>query len=261
MHLLWPNGAPNAAGTGSEDCPAVTWYPVESAAPSAAMVVCPGGGYARRAAHEAEPVAQWLNGIGIAAAVLRYRVAPYMHPNPLLDAQRAIRFVRHHAKQWNVDPTRVGILGFSAGGHLACTAGTHFDAGHAEAEDPIDRQSCRPDVMVLCYPVVTFGQFAHEGSKLNLLGANPPSDLVEALSGEKQVTPLTPPAFIWHTADDKTVPVENSLQLAAAMSRQRVPFELHVFESGNHGLGLAGDHQEAKAWPDLCAAWLRKQGF
>lgn len=257
---LWQNVELEQDGENA-GCPSVTVYPLGGVGPSPVMVICPGGGYGRRANHEGEPIAQWLNSIGIAAVVLNYRVAPYKHPIPLEDAQRAIRLVRLNAKVWKMDPSRIGIFGFSAGGHLASTAGTHYDLGNPQAEDPIDRLSSRPDLMVLCYPVISFVTYSHGGSKLNLLGENPDESLVALLSNETQITLNTPPTFLWHTADDGVVPVENSLLFAMELRSHKVPFDLHVFESGNHGLGLASNHPEAQVWPSLCEAWLRKQGF
>ncbi|MCZ8523653.1 MULTISPECIES: alpha/beta hydrolase [Paenibacillus] len=258
---LWPEGTPGALGEEAEDRPVLVPYLAEGSEPKAAVIVCPGGGYGRRAEHEGEPVARWLNGLGISAFVVHYRVAPYKHPHPLSDAQRAIRIVRHRAAQWNVDPSRVGILGFSAGGHLASSAGTHYDAGNAESPDAVERQSCRPDLLVLCYPVITFGPHTHEGSKLNLLGEDAPEALADLMSSERQVNAETPPTFLWHTADDGAVPVENALLFASALSRHGVPFELHVYESGRHGLGLAEEHPEAHTWTSLCGTWLKKRGF
>jgi acetyl esterase/lipase len=259
--LLWPNGTPNKLGEGPEDKPTLVPYLVDRASPTAAIVVCPGGGYQRRADHEGEPIARWLNSLGISAFVVHYRVAPYRHPNPLSDAQRAIRTVRSRAQEWNVDPARVGILGFSAGGHLASSSGTHYDNGQANAEDAIERESCRPDLLVLCYPVISFVAFAHSGSRTNLLGDPADPQFAELLSSENQVTAQTPPTFLWHTADDAAVPVENSLLFASALSRNKVPFELHVYESGRHGLGLAEEIAGVRAWTDACAIWLAKQGF
>lgn len=258
---LWPEGAPYAQGTTLEDRPRLTPYLVESGEAVGAVIVCPGGGYGMRAAHEGEPIAQWLNGIGIAAFVLDYRVAPYRHPVPLGDAKRAIRHVRHHAASFGVDPGRIGILGFSAGGHLASSTGTHYDGGDPQAADPVERVSSRPDLMVLCYPVISFGEFGHRGSQRNLLGEDAPAELVELLSNEKRVNGDTPPTFLWHTSDDEGVAVENSLQFAAALSRHKVPFDLHCYESGRHGLGLAADHPEAHTWTRACELWLRKRGW
>lgn len=259
--LLWPQGTPNALGNEAEDLPTLVPYLVEGGAPTAAVVICPGGGYARRADHEGEPIALWLNSLGISAFVVHYRVAPYQHPNPLSDAQRAIRIVRSRAKEWNIDSARVGILGFSAGGHLASASGTHYDSGRPDAEDPIEREGCRPDLLVLCYPVISFIAYPHTGSRNNLLGDPADPQLVKLLSSENQVTDQTPPTFLWHTADDQSVPVENSLMFASALSRHKVPFELHVYESGRHGLGLAEEQVGVRAWTDACAIWLAKQGF
>lgn len=262
MLYLWPEGAPLAQGEEIEDKPRLTPYLVQAGKPAAAVVVCPGGGYQRRAEHEGEPIARWLNGLGIHAFVLDYRVAPYRHPAPLFDAQRAIRIVRHRADEWGVDPRRVGILGFSAGGHLSASAATRFDEGRPDAADPIERQSCRPDAAVLCYPVITLaGDYRHNGSAVNLLGEG--SGEAERLehSAERNVNERTPPTFLWHTADDASVPVENALLFASALSRHRVPFDLHVYESGRHGLGLAAEHPEAHAWTQACALWLRRRGF
>ncbi|GIQ64181.1 acetylesterase [Paenibacillus cisolokensis] len=263
--LLWPDGAPLAEGNGDEDRPAIMPFLAESGAasgsPRGAIVVCPGGGYAVRAAHEGEPIARWLNGLGISAFVLRYRVAPYRYPAALLDVQRAIRTVRSRAAEWGVDPQRIGVLGFSAGGHLAAMAGTRFDDGDPGAADPADRASCRPDAMILCYPVITMrGPYRHEGSLRNLLGPEPDPDMAASLSGEAQVSAKTPPAFLWHTADDP-VAVENSLMMAAALSRHGVPFDLHVYQQGRHGLGLAEHDEHVGTWTGLCAIWLKRNGW
>ncbi len=260
-HVLWPNGAPFAKGSEPEDCPRITPYIVPASKPTSAVVICPGGGYGGRAAHEGEPVALWLNGIGVSAFVLDYRVAPYRHPCELMDGQRAIRCVRHRAAEFNVDPKRVSILGFSAGGHLASSVGTHYDYGFPNAADPVEREICRPDCMVLCYPVITFAEFSHGGSMTNLLGPAPPQDLRDLLSNEKQVTADTPPTFLWHTEDDPGVPVENSLLFAQALRKNKVSFELHIFKQGRHGLGLAPDDPHVGTWTRLCEEWLEKQGF
>ncbi len=239
----------------------LTPYFAAASAPRGAVVVCPGGGYCHLADHEGQPIAEWLNQVGMHAFVVKYRVAPHRHPAPLHDAQRALRLVRANAAAWGVIPGKLGILGFSAGGHLTATAGTHFDAGDPAAADPVQRQSCRPDFLVLCYAVVSFGQLGHGGSAKNLLGENPPADLLQNLSNETQVTPQTPPAFIWHTGDDQAVPVENSLLFASALRQNGVPFALHVFPHGRHGVGLAADNPVLRAWPELCAAWLQESGF
>ena len=199
--------------------------------------------------------------MSVAGLVVSYRVAPYRYPAALTDAQRAIRTIRARAAEWNIDPRRVGILGFSAGGHLACSAATIFDDGQADAPDPIDRQGCRPDAAILCYPVVSFGEFRHDGTMRNLLGKEPDENLRRSLCLEDRVTPRTPPTFLWHTSDDEAVPVENSLLFAAAMKRNRVPFALHVFPHGRHGLGLAGDIPGVGAWTKLCADWFGEIGW
>lgn len=261
---LWPEGAPGALGNEDEDCPELKPYLTDKCAAgqrTGAMIICPGGGYLRRTQHEGEPVAQWLNRIGISAFVLKYRVAPYRHPYPLSDAQRAIRYIRYHAAHYCVDPERIGMVGFSAGGHLAATAGTRSDEGISDSSDPIDRMGSRPDLMILCYPVISFGDYRHQGSVTRLLGSAASQEMCDLLSNEQHVNERTPPAFIWHTSNDATVLVENSLLMAGALSRNKIPFELHTFESGRHGLGLATSHPEAHRWTTLCEAWLRKRQF
>ncbi len=254
---LWPAGTSPSDG----EIPTLTPFLLPSTEATGTVVVCPGGGYRGRAAHEGAPVARWLNSLGIAAFVLDYRVAPNRHPIPLADAQRAIRTVRHNASAWRIRPDRIGILGFSAGGHLAATAGTHFDPGNVRAADPIERQSSRPDALVLCYAVISFGEFRHDGSMVNLLGPEPPEELRRFLSNELQVTADTPPTFLWHTGDDAGVPVENALLFAGALRRNGVPFALHIFPHGRHGLGLAPDDPTVGAWPALCGRWLTAAGF
>jgi acetyl esterase/lipase len=240
--------------------------PEKNGAPTGAFVVCPGGGYQHLARHEGELYAQWLTSQGIAAFVLKYRLGPaYHHPAMLQDATRALRTIRARAADWNVDPDRIGIIGSSAGGHLASTLATHFDAGDAEAGDPVERVSSRPDVAVLCYPVITMGEFTHRGSKRNLLGTNPPPELIAGLSNELQVKTNTPPCFIWHTWADTTVSVENSLQFAAALRAAGVRYELHIYERGHHGLGLGVreslEREEFLPWVAECERWLKERGF
>jgi acetyl esterase/lipase len=263
--LLWPDGAPGALGTAPEDRPKITLYRAPAPrANGAGIIVCPGGGYATLASdHEGRQVAEWLNTFGVSAFVLQYRVGPrYHHPAPLRDAQRAIRLVRARAKDFGVDPGRLGILGFSAGGHLAATTGTHFDAGRPDAPDPIDRMGSRPDFMVLAYPVMSMAAaYAHRGSVQNLLGDAPDPRLAEDLSNERRVTDETPPAFLFHTADDASVSVENSLVFVQALHQAGVPVELHVFPKGKHGVGLAPGDPVLSQWPGLCAAWLRAMGL
>ena len=258
---LWHEGAPEPDGVHAQTPPVLFPFLLESTAPTGAVIICPGGGYSHLAVHEGAPIAEMFNRAGIAAFVLRYRVAPHRHPSPLLDLQRAVRLVRLQAKGWKIKPDCIAVLGFSAGGHLASTAVTHFDGGSTQAPDPVDRVSCRPDAGILCYPVISFGEYGHHGSMVNLLGANPAEALRMALSNERQVTPETPPCFLWHTANDQGVPVENSLQFAAALSRCKVPYALHVFPDGPHGMGLAANDPVVGAWPGLCVRWLKALGF
>jgi len=259
--LLWPQGAPDALGNGPEDTPRLTPFIPTGPGPFGAVVVCPGGGYGGRAQHEHAPVAEWLCGLGVAAFVLVLRVAPYRYPIPQNDAKRALRYLRATSAEWHLDPHHLGILGFSAGGHLAACTATLFDAGDPFAVDPIERESSRPDALIACYPVISSGEFGHQGSFLNLLGDPPPVALLHALSLETRVTVQNPPTFLWHTSDDAGVPVENSLLFAMALRHHGVPFALHSFTSGAHGLGLALDHPTAHAWTSLCAGWLQEQGF
>jgi acetyl esterase/lipase len=262
---LYTKEAPGARGTGPADTPTLSLYlPPADKANGAAVVVCPGGGYGGLAEHEGHPIAKWLNGLGVTAVVLKYRLgsAGYRHPVELNDAQRAIRTVRARSEEWKVDPHRIGILGFSAGGHLASTAATHFDDGNASAADVIDRVSSRPDFAVLVYPVITMEDtYTHRGSRQNLLGENPSHDLIELLSNEKQITAKTPPCFLVHTADDSVVPVENSLLFTMACHKAGVPVELHVFEHGPHGFGLGGTNPVLSSWPGLCANWMKARGI
>jgi acetyl esterase/lipase len=261
---LWPGGAPGAMGSRPEDTPTLSLYrPAAAVSNGAAFVVCPGGGYTRLADHEGHNVAVWLNGIGVTAFVLKYRLGPrYRHPAPLQDVARAIRTVRARAKDWGVDPSRIGVIVFSAGGHLASTVATQFDAGNPAAAGAVDRASSRPDLAVLAYPVISMEEgITHAGSRTNLLGPNPSADLVQALSTDHRVTARTPPTFLFHTADDTGVPAQNSLRFAAALRAARVPYELHVFETGRHGVGLALDNPVLSAWPRLLESWLRARGF
>jgi len=271
---LWPGGAPGAKGTDPDkDVPSISvWLPRPEVATGSAVVVCPGGGYGMLAVeHEGKQVAEWLNGLGIAAFVLKYRLGPrYHHPAMLDDAGRAIKLVRANAAKWKVDPGRVAIMGFSAGGHLASTAGTHFSAGKPDADDPVERMSSRPDRIILVYPVIALATpFGHAGSLRNLLGENPSQELIESLSNERQVTKDTPPTFLAHTNADAGVPAENSLLFALALRKAGVPVELHLFERGQHGLGLGTGEPKYRvppepsfqAWPKLCETWLKGQGF
>ncbi|UCG48236.1 MAG: alpha/beta hydrolase [Phycisphaerales bacterium] len=268
VELLWPGAAPGAKGEDAGDRPSLTIYlPPKEKATGAAVVICPGGGYGHLAMdHEGHQIARWLNSLGVAGFILQYRHrnsgAGYGHPAPLQDAQRALRMVRAQAARWGVDPARIGILGFSAGGHLASTAGTHFDRGAKGARDPIERVSCRPDFMALVYPVISLTQpYTHRGSGRNLLGANPDKELLDHLSNEKQVTAQTPPAFLIHTWEDRGVPAENSLYFYLALRKAGVPAEMHIYEKGPHGFGLGERIAGTSSWPSRCADWMRVRGL
>lgn len=264
---LWENGAPGALGTDDKDKPTLTIYlPEASKANGSAIVICPGGGYGGLANHEGEHYARFLNEQGIAGFVLKYRLGSsgYKHPIMLGDAARAVRIVRSRAAEWKIEPRRIGIMGSSAGGHLASTLLTHFDAGNPEATDPVERVSSRPDLGILCYPVVTMGEFTHKGSRHNLLGAEPTEEAMKDVSNELQVTSKTPPCFIWHTYEDKGVPIENSMQFAAALRKANVPFDLHIYEKGPHGLGLGTrewNPNDRHPWTRDLVYWLRARGF
>lgn len=261
---LWEKGAPNAIGSDPADIPDLTYFPApEQVATGAAVVVCPGGGYARLSdVKEGSEVAKWLNSIGISAFVLKYRLGMRYHqPNQLLDAARAMRLVRSRAAEWKIDPKKIGMLGFSAGGHLASTLGTRFDAGKPDDSDAVERVGSRPDLLILLYPVITMGEYTHQGSRTNLLGMNPDPKLVEKYSNELQVTKETPPTFLVHTFTDAGVPVENSLLFANALRKNGVPFELHLYERGPHGFGLAPNDPVLASWADRCADWLASRGF
>ncbi len=265
---LWPDGAPGALGRADKDIPSLTpYFPEPAKATGAAVVICPGGGYGGLAPHEGRDYARFLNEQGIAGFVLKYRLASggYHHPAMLQDAARAVRTVRAQAAEWKLDPKRIGIMGSSAGGHLASTLLTHFDAGQPDAPDAIERQSSRPDLGILCYPVITLsGPFAHVGSRNNLLGKEQSPELVRDLSSELQVTKETPPCFLWHTYEDGGVPVENSLLFAESLRKAGVPFDLHLYQKGPHGLGLGTrdwDPAKRHPWTQDLVFWLKAQGF
>ena len=263
--LLWENGAPGAQGTADRDMPNLTLFPAyPNQRNGTAVVLAPGGGYTGEAMnHEGRQTANYLNGLGITVFVLRYRLGPtYHHPIELGDAQRAIRTVRARAQEFGVNPERVGIMGYSAGGHLASTAGTHFDAGNPSAADPIDRVGSRPDFLILGYPVITMTTpYTHMGSRTALLGQNPDPQLIEELSNELHVTKETPPTFLLSTTADTTVPVQNSISFYLALKQAGVPAELHVFEKGPHGVGPDLLDPGVGQWPVLLGAWLRGRGL
>ena len=250
---LWENGAPGALGHDESDIPTLTYYPARGGVPTA-VIAAPGGGYRGLAMnHEGRQIANWLNAVGISAFVLKYRLGPrYHHPVELGDAQRALRMVRAHAAEYGVKPDRIGMMGFSAGGHLTSTAETHFDSGNPNAPDPID----------LCYPVISFtAPYAHRGSAQNLLGDSPDPRLLENLSSESQVTPRTPPTFLFSTSEDAAVPSENSVAFYLALHKAHVPAEMHIFQKGPHGVGLDLGDPALGEWPKLLINWLRGLGL
>jgi acetyl esterase/lipase len=261
--LLWPDGAPGALGKEDADRPTLTLYRARQAS-GASVIVAPGGGYSALASnHEGRQVANLLNAAGVTAFVLKYRLGPrYHHPIELGDAQRAIRLVRARAQEFGLAADRIGMMGFSAGGHLAATAGTHFDPGKADATDPIERASSRPDFLILAYPVVSFDPaIAHGGSVKNLLGENPDPKLIEDLSNDLRVTSQTPPTFLFHTNADTAVVAENSVRFYLALRLAKVPAEMHIFENGPHGVGLALGDPSLGVWPGLLTTWLRGRGL
>lgn len=268
-HLLYPGeDMPNASAR-VEHPPSIWVYRPEVARNTgAAIVVCPGGGYGGLAlGHEGESIGQWLIANGITAFVLIYRHGPeHGHPIPLQDARRAVQWVRANAETYGVDPARVGMLGFSAGGHLTATAGTQFVDADPDADDPLARYSSRPDFIVPVYPVITLmDPSTHKGSRRNLLGEAPTEEQLRAMSADQQVTERTPPTFLVHTTEDQGVPVANAMLFYTALVAHGVPVEMHIFERGRHGLGLGNEpgseNAEFAAWPGLCIAWMRVHGF
>ncbi len=259
QELIWPGGAPGAVSNTPADKPSIAIHlPPPGEANGTAVVICPGGGYgALMMSYEGHDVAKWLNRHGITGIVLKYRVSPYRHPAPLLDGQRAMRIVRARV---GIDPGRIGMMGFSAGGHLASTVGTHFDDGDPKAKDPLDRVSCRPDFLLLIYPVISMGAQGHAGSTANLLGRSPSAELIALLSNDKQVTVRTPPTFLAHARTDQLVPSANSALFAAACRSNSVPVEYYELDRGAHGLGC-GKSPEWEAWQARCLEWLAARGL
>ncbi|HVY95151.1 MAG TPA: alpha/beta hydrolase [Bryobacteraceae bacterium] len=265
---LWPNGVPDALGDSDADKPEITFY--RSGRSGTAVVIAPGGAY-RNLSMESEgrQEAYWFNAMGVSAFVLRYRLAPYHYPVELNDAQRAIRIVRSRAQEFGIQPDRIGMMGFSAGGHLTATAGTHFDAGKPDGADPIERVSSRPDFLILCYPVISFQKSvaganvlgAYAASGRNLLGDNPDQATLDNLSDELQVTAQTPPTFLYHTTNDQLVAVENSVQFYLALRKAGVPAEMHLFANGGHGSGMGLTDPALSAWPTLLMNWMRARGL
>ena len=264
---LWPEGAPLARGNEDKDQPFVyVWPAAKEKANGAAFVVCPGGGYGGLAAdHEGVQVAKWFNGIGVSAFVLHYRLGSngYHFPTQLIDVQRAIRHVRANAKQYGIDPERIGIMGFSAGGHLTSMAATMFDEKPAGmTNDAVDQVSARPTVAAPTYPVISMSEgYGHKGSRKNLLGPNDNDELAKHTSTELRVTANTPPIFIFHTDDDIVVPAENPVAFYLACRKHKVPAELHIYQPGPHGVGLYLGDPVLGTWSRHLTDWLRNQGF
>ena len=264
--LLWPTGAPGAHGTEAKDKPTLTPYTLTSThGKASAVVICPGGGYVYLAAHEGKDYAIFLNNHGLNAFVLQYRLGSdgYRYPAQLQDIARAVRLVRARAIEWGIDPGKIGVMGSSAGGHLASTILTHFDAGNANSPDSIDQKSSRPDFGILCYPVISMGEIAHAGSRQALLGETPDPILIDELSNEKHVSPQTPPCFLWHTSADNVVSVQNSLTFASSLQKNGIPFDLHIYTNGGHGMGL-GDtppFRNPHPWTRDLLFWLKEKGL
>jgi acetyl esterase/lipase len=257
---------PESLGNADKDTPTLTpFWPEAGKASGAVMIVFPGGGYRNLAAHEGAPFAEWLASQGIAAFVLKYRLTTdgYKVPTTYLDASRAIRTVRSHATDWGLDPKRLGVIGSSAGGHLAAMCVTQFDAGKADASDPIERASSRPDLAILCYGFILFDQPNAEREE-RFLGANGTPEQKRFLSPRLNVRSETPPCFIWQTGEDDKVPAENAFAFAAALREKRVPFDLHIYRDGKHGIGIGtkdGDPAKMHPWTRDAAFWLGHQGF
>lgn len=254
---LWNNSIPFQS---QEDnfVPYMETFLLDTSLPAGAVVILPGGGYGHRAEHEGKPIAEFFNSKGFHAFVIQYRISPNRHPAPLADVARALRIIRSNAKDWNVKADKIAVCGFSAGGHLTGSIGVHYDLVQTEADDLAGKVSARPDALILCYPVISAKRFPHAGSFENLLGKGYSEDMRDLMSLEDQVSETTPPSFLWHTAEDGGVPVENSLQFCSSLSRFNIPFELHVFPKGNHGLGLASAFPEIAVWSELCADWLKR---
>ena len=265
-YILWENGAPEFDASIGLSEPSINAYILPGEKKRGAVIICPGGGYNHlEDKREGGPICEFFNSLGMNAFTLYYRVAPYHYPVELWDIQRAVRYIRKNADMFNVDPDKIGVLGFSAGGHLCTMAIEHFDYG-LDTGDEIDRVSCRPDFGILCYAVCTLGHsFSHQGSGRYLVGDDAyeekNAELLRKLSGENSVPDDCPPTFIWHTGEDKAVPVMNAVTMAEALSEKKIPYELHIFPHGHHGLDLAKDAGGAERWLSLVAAWLKDNNF
>jgi len=255
---LWNERIPG--NVHENDIPSISLYLPKNKKVNPAIIICPGGAYQRRAFHEGEPVALWLNSIGVTGIVLNYRVSPVNYPYPVMDAVRALKLVRFNSKKWGIDPKKIGLMGFSAGGHLAAAAANLYD-NKIFSDDEFSNVSARPVILVLCYPVISFTQFAHMGSMESLIGNNPDEELKLLLSNELHVKKDNPPVFIWHTAADASVPVENSLMYINSLRKFNIDFESHIFTKGRHGLGIKDEIPEVKIWTKLFENWLKTAGF
>jgi acetyl esterase/lipase len=273
---VWPNGAPDSNGItvpeekfdgvrvrNVSEAEMYVFLPSKEINSGCAVVICPGGGYGMEAMdHEGYDMARWLAGKGIAGIVLKYRL-PNGHPQiPSEDARRALRTVRLHAAEWSIQPDKIGIAGSSAGGHLASTAGTRFDAGNPGSEDPAEKQSCRPDFMLLLYPVITMKEeFTHMGSRNNLLGKGNDLNLIRQYSNEQHVTTETPPVFLVLADNDTGVLPRNSIEFYSALKANKIPAEMHIFDKGGHGFGMRKNNIPADHWPELFVDWLKSTGI
>ena len=253
---LWGN-----ALNGKAFEPSLDIYLIDSEKPLGTVLICPGGAYAHRAPHEGINIAKRYNEMGFQAFVVHYSVAPERHPAPLNDVSRALRIIRHNAVKWKVNPSKIAVCGFSAGGHLTASLGVHYDKAQDIIADEISRENNRPDALILCYPVISSGAYANKGSFKNLLGEDASPEMLEMMSLEKQVSEKTPTSFLWHTANDPGVPVENSIMFAQELSKFKIPFELHIYENGRHGLGLAPDDSHIGTWFELSAQWLKRMDW
>jgi acetyl esterase/lipase len=266
--LLWDHGAPGALGDEDADKPSLTFYPPNGRqATGTAVIVAPGGGYTQLAMNqEGRQAANWLNSNGVSAFVLKYRLGPrYKYPVQLRDAQRAVRLIRARAQEFAIAPDRIGMLGFSAGGHLSAMAGTHFDSGNPQAADAVERESSRPDFLILAYALITFDpKYRTEAvavAQRNLLGQNTLADVLEDVAADYSVTAQTPPSFLFSGGGDQVVFAEQSIDFYLAARKAGVPVELHIFETGRHGVGLALNDPESGEWPLLLTNWLRGRGL
>jgi len=244
------------------DTSSITPYTINDDKVHPCVIVVPGGGYTHRAQHEGEPIALWLNDRGISAFVVDYRVEPYCYPAPIVDIKRAIKFVRYNSKKFMINPDKIGIMGFSAGAHAACCAAEFYDENEYPPADEIDNVSARPNICVFCYPVITMkDEFCHAGSKERILKNN--SLLEKKLSCEENIRDDMPPVFLWHTFEDKSVPVRNSLEMAISLKEKEIPFELHIYPNGRHGLGMTKcvNIEGTNKWVDALENWLKRNGF